>query len=152
MEEVLRFRAPGPWITRDLKYCVLASDFDRVVADNCELHRIASEAIAATTGVNMRNTELVAERDEAVRARDEVNDLMLDVKSDNDALRAEMQALRAENARLVGLVERAKEILFDQGYNESQLMSAPSEATWLRAALAPRGDGDKRAVRAGGAE
>lgn len=26
--EVNRFMAPGPWITRDLKECVLASDFD----------------------------------------------------------------------------------------------------------------------------
>jgi hypothetical protein len=28
MSEVLRFPAPGPWITRDLKLCVLASDYD----------------------------------------------------------------------------------------------------------------------------
>ena len=30
--EVKRFMAPGPWITRDLKECVLASDFDAALA------------------------------------------------------------------------------------------------------------------------
>lgn len=28
MNDVRRFMAPGPWITRDLKECVLASDYD----------------------------------------------------------------------------------------------------------------------------
>ena len=29
--KVLRFRAPGPWITRDLKPCILASDYDNAI-------------------------------------------------------------------------------------------------------------------------
>jgi hypothetical protein len=37
MSEVLRFRAPGPWITRDLKECVLASDYD------AEIRRLEAE-------------------------------------------------------------------------------------------------------------
>ena len=28
MTDVLRFHAPGPWLTRDLKECVLARDYD----------------------------------------------------------------------------------------------------------------------------
>ncbi len=30
---VERFMAPGPWITRDLKPCVLASDYDALARD-----------------------------------------------------------------------------------------------------------------------
>jgi hypothetical protein len=30
---VERFPAPGPWITRDLKPCVLASDYDALAAE-----------------------------------------------------------------------------------------------------------------------
>ena len=40
MAEVKRFMAPGPWITRDLKPCVLAEDYDRlldIMRDQLEL-------------------------------------------------------------------------------------------------------------------
>lgn len=30
---VKRFMAPGPWITRDLKECVRASDYDALLAE-----------------------------------------------------------------------------------------------------------------------
>jgi hypothetical protein len=33
MSEIKRFMAPGPWITRDLKLCVLASDYDQLLSD-----------------------------------------------------------------------------------------------------------------------
>lgn len=29
---VMRFRAPGPWVTRELRECVLASDYDAAIA------------------------------------------------------------------------------------------------------------------------
>ena len=35
MSGVKRFMAPGPWITRDLKECVRASDYDALLA-RCE--------------------------------------------------------------------------------------------------------------------
>ncbi len=41
MSEVLRFHAPGPWITRDLKECVLASDYDALAAERDALRRDA---------------------------------------------------------------------------------------------------------------
>jgi hypothetical protein len=40
--------APGPWITRDLKECVLASDYDALAAENAALK--AQLAYAASTG------------------------------------------------------------------------------------------------------
>lgn len=36
---VKRFMAPGPWITRDLKECVLASDYDALAAENAALQK-----------------------------------------------------------------------------------------------------------------
>jgi hypothetical protein len=39
MADVLRFHAPGPWITRDLKECVLASDYDALAARLAEAER-----------------------------------------------------------------------------------------------------------------
>lgn len=40
-----RFMAPGPWITRDLKPCVLAADFDAAVT-------IVRELMAYADGMN----------------------------------------------------------------------------------------------------
>ena len=36
MSGVKRFMAPGPWITRDLKECVRASDYDALRAERDE--------------------------------------------------------------------------------------------------------------------
>lgn len=33
MSDIKRFMAPGPWVTRDLKLCVLASDYDQLLSD-----------------------------------------------------------------------------------------------------------------------
>ena len=38
---VKRFMAPGPWITRDLKECVLASDYDALAAERDALRKDA---------------------------------------------------------------------------------------------------------------
>ncbi|HSW33303.1 MAG TPA: hypothetical protein VLH36_06770 [Steroidobacteraceae bacterium] len=38
---VKRFMAPGPWITRDLKECVLASDYDALAAERDALSKDA---------------------------------------------------------------------------------------------------------------
>ena len=37
---IKRFNAPGPWITRDLKPCVLASDYDALADAAQELVRV----------------------------------------------------------------------------------------------------------------
>ena len=39
MSDVLRFNAPGPWITRELRQCVLASDYDALAARVAELEK-----------------------------------------------------------------------------------------------------------------
>ena len=38
---VKRFMAPGPWITRDLKECVRASDYDALAAERDALRKDA---------------------------------------------------------------------------------------------------------------
>lgn len=42
MSEVKRFMAPGPWVTRDLKECVRASDYDALAARLAEAERDAA--------------------------------------------------------------------------------------------------------------
>jgi hypothetical protein len=43
--DVLRFLAPGPWITRDLKPCVLAEDYDALAAEFAEYRKSAEARI-----------------------------------------------------------------------------------------------------------
>jgi hypothetical protein len=47
--DVLRFPAPGPWITRDLKLCVLASDYDALAAETATKDRRIAQLEAALT-------------------------------------------------------------------------------------------------------
>lgn len=42
MTQILRFHAPGPWLTRNLKECVLASDYDDLAARLAEAERDAA--------------------------------------------------------------------------------------------------------------
>jgi len=42
---VKRFMAPGPWITRDLKECVRASDYDALAAERDALRELLQEAL-----------------------------------------------------------------------------------------------------------
>ena len=44
---VFRFKAPGPWVTRDLKDCVLASDYDALAAENTALREENERLTAA---------------------------------------------------------------------------------------------------------
>lgn len=41
MSDVLRFNAPGPWITRELRQCVLATDYDALTARVAHLEKYA---------------------------------------------------------------------------------------------------------------
>ena len=41
MTDIQRFFAPGPWVTRDLKECVLASDYDALAAERDALRKDA---------------------------------------------------------------------------------------------------------------
>jgi hypothetical protein len=84
MSEVERFMAPGPWITRDLKLCVLASDYDALAAELAEakedryavtrqrneaLHRL-DEYIALDAGMGATILELrarIRELEDALR-------------------------------------------------------------------------------------
>lgn len=43
MTDVLRFHAPGPWLTRDLKECVLASDYDALAERLAEAERLLEQ-------------------------------------------------------------------------------------------------------------
>ena len=43
MTDIQRFFAPGPWVTRDLKECVLASDYDALAAERDALLRMLAE-------------------------------------------------------------------------------------------------------------
>jgi hypothetical protein len=43
-KEVLRFMAPGPWVTRDLKECVLAKDYDQQVDRAEQLAQLLARA------------------------------------------------------------------------------------------------------------
>jgi hypothetical protein len=66
---VERFPAPGPWITRDLKLCVLASDHDAAIA------------------------QLTRERDEALKAVDEnwvTHQRVIAANNERDALAADV--------------------------------------------------------------
>ena len=62
---VKRFMAPGPWITRDLKECVLASDYDALAAErdalrkDAERYRFMREHTSVTVGPSyvLRSTE-----------------------------------------------------------------------------------------------
>jgi hypothetical protein len=54
MSNVLRFHAPGPWITRDLKECVLASDYD-ALAVRCRKYEEALLQIAKGEGTFSRD-------------------------------------------------------------------------------------------------
>ena len=40
---VKRFMAPGPWITRDLKECVRASDYDALAAERDALAQLVCD-------------------------------------------------------------------------------------------------------------
>lgn len=45
MTDIQRFFAPGPWVTRDLKECVLASDYGALAAENAALREAAGKAL-----------------------------------------------------------------------------------------------------------
>ena len=47
MSDVRRFMAAGPWLTRELRECVQASDFDRLTAENKRLKDEADSWCAA---------------------------------------------------------------------------------------------------------
>jgi hypothetical protein len=61
MSEVLRFRAPGPWITRDLKECVLASDYDALAAQLASYQAARVRDVDEKAWLSARKAELEAD-------------------------------------------------------------------------------------------
>lgn len=58
MSNVLRFHAPGPWLTRDLKECVLASDYDALAARLAEADK-ANQLLRAELAAAAREEDLI---------------------------------------------------------------------------------------------
>ena len=60
---VQRFMAPGPWITRDLKECVRASDYDALAARLAAAELLSDARKAAATMYAARLAEAERQRD-----------------------------------------------------------------------------------------
>ncbi len=107
MSEVLRFKAPGPWVTRELRECVQASDYD---------------ALAAQLET-MRASCAQAARD-AVQFQDERNALSAqcqDVRAQRDTAQAERDRLSKENDHMRGLLSHGSDPCIYCGLRASEM-------------------------------
>lgn len=71
MSEVMRFKAPGPWITRELRDCVQASDYDAIAkrlaeaelrAEYWKAEHLAGNKVIETAEARVRELEAGLQR------------------------------------------------------------------------------------------
>ena len=73
---VKRFKAPGPWVTRELRDCVQATDYDALAAERDQLQHDLSEQIHQVRAYDAMYVALLAQAERLAGALDVCLDLL----------------------------------------------------------------------------